>query len=145
MAADVATLLAGRLSDMVLSSADTFVLHLLSNSFLMGCDATGMSVRAHRDETGYHLLSSVEGSPTSALRATLRLATCILTTAQAAGRVLLLSLTPHYITGKCCERDDHITNFDDPDYRMVLEEAADNAGRAIMTWVASDPKCQALD
>ena len=123
---------------MAITPADTVVMDLLSNTFLMGCDSSGMPVRAHKDGGCYHLLGSMEGSPTSALRAALKLATSILTVAKSAWRIILLSPTPHYVTGKCCSNDDHISNFEDPDYRMVLEEAADNAGRAISAWATSN-------
>ncbi len=49
--------------------------------------------------------------------------------AKDAGRVLLMSPIPRYITAKCCADPKHITNFGDAEYRDLIEEVAGNAQR----------------
>ncbi len=103
------------------SSSCTVILDLLSNSFLMGSDKSGMQVKAHKEGNSYHLRGNMEGSPTSVLKATLHTAAGVLTAVKAAGKVLLLLPTHPYVTSKCCPDPDHFANFGEADYRQVLK------------------------
>ena len=57
---------------------------------------------------------------------------------------MLLVLTHRYVTGKCCQDPAHITNFDEADYRQVLESAIDNAAK-VLAEAAWLPNHQVID
>ncbi len=83
-----------RAPNLLLNNQDMVLFNLLGNNFLMGCDESGMLVKAHKDNTGYHRMGGVEGSPTSSLRVVLKQAADLLVAAKDAGRILLMSPIP---------------------------------------------------
>ena len=58
--------------------------------------------------------------------------------------MVLMVPTHRYITTRCCEDLAHITNFDEADYRQVVESAVDNAAKVLVD-AATLPNQRVLD
>ena len=115
-------------------------LDLLSNTVMMGSDDSGMLAYPYKDSEGYHIPGNMEGAPTGVLKAVIRLAKPLLSTANKAGRIILLDPLLRYSTGKCCPKLEHITNYGNADYLDTVEVVLKNAHKALVAESAALPK-----
>jgi hypothetical protein len=126
--------IAEELQKLNLSSRDTVVLDLLSNSAFMGTDSNGLPTETVKmTDGGYHVIGSLTVAPILCVKKTL--AACV----PAAGAlrktgVVLLSPVPRYMHVKCCDDQTHVENFDDPELDEEIGDSLEAYKRALQNW-----------
>jgi hypothetical protein len=126
-----------RIDALELSSTDTVVLDLLSNTAYMGTDDEGLPLPAFRSGDGsYHVAGMLTTAPPTTLKRTLDLCTQI-GKKLANTKVILVCPTPRYVLEKCCNDPNHIDNFNNDDYGDDLTDFQDQHRRLLGGWGVS--------
>jgi hypothetical protein len=111
-----------KLSELNLSKEYSVVLDLLSNVVFMGTDEDGLLSEAIRAEDGsYHVVSSLTIAPPSLTKKIMSCCTGLANVLKGTGTVLIWPV-PRHVYNKCCDNNEHIENFEDPelDEEIVL-------------------------
>jgi hypothetical protein len=126
-----------RIDALELSSTDTVVLDLLSNTAYMGTDDEGLPLPAFRSGDGsYHVAGTLTTAPPTTLKKTLDLCTQI-GKKLASTKVILVCTTPRYVLEKCRNDPNHIDNFNNDDYGDDLTDFQDQHRRLLGGWGVS--------
>jgi hypothetical protein len=122
------TQLASRLEEIRLTPKDRLVLDLLSNSTFMGTD--------------------LDGLPTASMQGPVPVTKKILANCSQIGKlcstvkhVTLISPIPRYITGKCCDDNNHVENYDNDDFETEIINGLEQQKRLLDVWAAEHKLC----
>ena len=119
-------------------SPELVVVQLLDNILYLASSFDGTATQAARREDGsYH----VEGDLTLASKQTqFSLYNAIKPILQGAGQLPMIILTPmpRYITQRCCDNVEHVTNFGQQDYYNGIKEGLDEIRRNFKNFAFSD-------
>jgi hypothetical protein len=121
-----------KLLELKLTSNDTLILDIFSNSVYMGNNALGCPSPPFQDEDGnYHIEGPMGVAPLRALRIIAEQGAAIMTAASPAKCIVVLPV-PRYVNASCCGNANHITNRAKRDY-------ADRGGAHVPRNYGGDP------
>jgi hypothetical protein len=123
-----------RLAELEPDGGDTVILDLLSNNCFMGTTDDGMPAPVFPMTDGrYHVPGSLITTPLSIVRKTLQNCESIVKTAKKA-RIILVGPSPRYVSGRCCDDETHLENYNSPDYETEILTGIETVNRALEKW-----------
>ena len=95
-----------------LNTSDTIVIDLWSNSTLLGTDDMGFPKKPVKStlDGKNHITGKLQAAPGTVFEKILSNADVVLRPAEPA-KVVFVAPVPRYITGKCCNDEQHLTNY----------------------------------
>jgi hypothetical protein len=129
--------LAAKLEEIRLTPDDSLVLDLLSNSTFMGTDGDGLPTASVQGEGGtYHITGSLTVAPVPVTKKILANCNKIGKMCSVAKHVTLISPIPRYVTGKCCDGNSHVENYDSDDFESEIIIGLEQQKRLLEIWAA---------
>jgi hypothetical protein len=136
------TQLASRLEEIRPTPDDRLVLDLLSNSIFMGTDVDGLPTASVQGEGGtYHIPGSLTVAPVPVTKKILANCSQIGKLCSTVKHVTLISPIPRYITGKCCDDNNHVENYDNDDFETEIINGLEQQKRLLDVWAAEHQLC----
>ncbi len=136
------TQLASRLEEILLTPEDRLVLDLLSNSTFMGTDLDGLPTAAVQGEGGtYHIPGSLTLAPVPVTKKILANCSQIGKICSRVKHVTLISPIPRYVTGKCCDDNNHVENYNSDDFEIEIINGLEQQKRLLDVWAAEHQLC----
>ena len=119
------------LRELNLTKDDIVLVDIWSNMAYMGSDESGLPKKVQKDSTDrrYHVTGHLQAAPKQVFQLVAKDCTDLFGAAGAAS-VMLLGPLPRYVTAKCCEDPEHLTNFGTDDMEAEIQRAEDNAAAA---------------
>jgi hypothetical protein len=134
--------LAAKLEEIRLTPDDRLVLDLLSNSTFMGTDVDGLPTAAVQGEGGtYHIPGSLTVAPVPVTKKILANCNQIGKLCSTAKNVALIAPIPRYITGKCCDDNNHVDNYDNDDFETEVINGLEQQKRLLDVWASEHKMC----
>jgi hypothetical protein len=136
------TQLASKLEEILLTPDDRLVLDLLSNSTFMGTDLDGLPTAPVQGEGGtYHIPGSLTVAPVPVTKKILANCSQIGKICLKVKHVTLISPIPRYVTGKCCDDNNHVENYDSDDFEMEIINSLKHQKRLLDVWAGEHQLC----
>jgi hypothetical protein len=136
------TQLASRLEEIRPTPEDRLVLDLLSNSTFMGTDVDGLPTASVQGEGGtYHIPGSLTVALVPVTKKILANCSQIGKLCSTVKHVTLISPIPRYITGKCCDDNSHVENYDSDEFETEIINGLDQQKRLLDIWAAEHQMC----
>jgi hypothetical protein len=127
-----------RLTEMAPDMGDTVILDLLSNGSFMGTSDDGMALPMVPMADGrYHVPGSLIPTPMSIVRKTLQSCECI-ANAVKNSKVILIGLSPRYVSRRCCDDAGHLENYNNPEYENKILGGIESVNSALEKWAAEN-------
>jgi hypothetical protein len=134
--------LASKLEEILLTPDDRLVLDLLSNSTFMGTDLDGLPTASVQGEGGtYHIPGSLTVAPVPVTKKILANCSQIGKICSKVKHVTLISPIPRYVTGKCCDDNNHVENYDSDDFEIKIINGPEHQKRLLDVWAAEHQLC----
>ena len=110
-------LVAKEIKELHLAGEDCLVVDLWSNSSFLGSDENGYPLRPTKSAVDgrYHIEGDLQVAHKGVFQRIYQDATPIFDVAHPAEIIVFFPI-PRYVIGKCCERDEHISNFGTADF-----------------------------
>jgi hypothetical protein len=106
--------------------ADVIILHLLDNSIYFAQDSSGRSLpRRDFDDRKYHMVGSLEVATREEFKEVFNMCVPILRAGGESQKIILMPIA-RYITGKCCRKMIHMTNYNNSDYARNISKSLDD-------------------
>jgi hypothetical protein len=129
--------LAARLEEILLTPEDSLVLDLLSNSTFMGTDVDGLPTASVQGEGGtYHIPGSLTVAPVPVTKNILANCSQIGKICSVVKQVTLISPIPRFVTGKCCDDNNHVENYDSDDFETEIINGLEQQKRLLELWAS---------
>jgi hypothetical protein len=129
--------LAARLEEIRLTPDDSLVLDLLSNSTFMGTDVDGLPTASVQGEGGtYHIPGSLTVAPVPITKKILANCIQIGKMCSVVKHVTLISPIPRFVTGKCCDDNNHVENYDSDDFITEIINGLEQQKRLLEVWAS---------
>jgi hypothetical protein len=85
----------------------------------------------------YHVQGSLITTPLSIIRKTLQSCEGIATIAKKS-RIILVRPSPRYVSGRCCDDETHLENYNNPDYETEILTGIETINRVLEKWAAEN-------
>jgi hypothetical protein len=119
-------------------SADYILIDPLSNNVFCGTDCDGNMTEPVKLDDKWHITGELNIRTKSYLKVVLsRLK--IVTTAYPELKIMVLVQIPRYVSGKCCDNVNHVTNFGEPAYVAEFSEGLERVEELVTGWLQSLP------
>jgi hypothetical protein len=106
--------------------SDIIILRLLDNSIFFAQDSAGRSLlRRDYNDRKYHVVGSLEIATREEFKEVFNMCVPILRADGECQKIILMPIA-RYITNKCCNKMNHVTNFNRPDYAKNISKSLDD-------------------
>jgi hypothetical protein len=122
------------------NSSDFILIDPVSNSIFCGTDTDGNMIKPVRQNDGWHITGELNIRTKSYLKVLLGHLK-IVTASFPDLKIMVLLPIPRYVSSKCCDSADPITNFDDPAYVAELSDGLERVEELVTGWLQYRP-CQ---
>jgi hypothetical protein len=108
----------------------------------MGTDLDGLPTASVQGEGGtYHIPGSLTVAPVPVTKKILANCSQIGKICSKVKHVTLISPIPRYVTGKCCDDNNHVENYDSDDFEMEIINGLEHQKRLLDVWAGEHHLC----
>jgi hypothetical protein len=122
---------------------DILLIDPLSNSLYCGSDSEGNLTVPVKINGDWHVVGEMNVRPRPYLKIVLQSLKKI-TDALPDSKLIVLSPMPRYVSTKCCEAADHITNFSEPTYANEISASLERVDELLTAWLQAQPNISIL-
>jgi hypothetical protein len=120
------------------NSNDIVLIDPVLKNIFCGTDTEGNMIEPVRLNDGWHITGELNIRTKSYLKVLLGHLK-IVTESFPELKIMVLLPIPRYVTGKCCDSSDHITNFDDSSYVAEISDGLERVEEMVAGWLQTLP------